>query len=170
MKASNCFIGSLGATILLSSTVVLAAGFDLTWNTIDGGGATSTGGGFELSGTIGQADASAASALTGGNYTLVGGFWPAFTSLTCTQFAPADFNQDCSVDTQDLAIFEACASGPAIPYNPAALPPGCTLTPDGSEHIAADFNGDGSVDQSDFGIFQRCYGGPGKAADPNCAN
>jgi len=48
-------------------------GYDLTWNSIDGGGATfSTGGGYSLGGTIGQADAGAAS---GGAYSLSGGFW-----------------------------------------------------------------------------------------------
>ncbi|MCS6847298.1 MAG: hypothetical protein RMN52_06230 [Anaerolineae bacterium] len=40
---------------------------------MDGGGATfSTGGGYELGGTIGQADTGA---LTGDGYTLQGGFW-----------------------------------------------------------------------------------------------
>lgn len=48
-------------------------GYDLTWNSIDGGGATfSTGGGYSLGGTIGQADAGASS---GGAYALSGGFW-----------------------------------------------------------------------------------------------
>ena len=48
-------------------------GYDLTWNSIDGGGATfSTGGGYSLGATVGQADAGAAS---GGVYTLSGGFW-----------------------------------------------------------------------------------------------
>ncbi|HEY3241744.1 MAG TPA: hypothetical protein VGM03_00190, partial [Phycisphaerae bacterium] len=48
--------------------------FDLSWNTIDGGGATfSTGGTFTLGGTIGQSDAGA---MVGGSFTLAGGFWP----------------------------------------------------------------------------------------------
>lgn len=48
-------------------------GYDLTWNSIDGGGATfSSGGGYSLGATIGQADAGAAS---GGGYALNGGFW-----------------------------------------------------------------------------------------------
>lgn len=49
--------------------------FAIDWYTIDGGGGTSSGGPFVLSGTIGQPDASA-TALVGGNYTLQGGFWP----------------------------------------------------------------------------------------------
>lgn len=48
-------------------------GYDLTWNTIDGGGYTwSEGGGYALGGTIGQPDAGV---LQGGGYTLAGGFW-----------------------------------------------------------------------------------------------
>ena len=48
-------------------------GYQLTWSTVDGGGAmNSTGGAYSLSGTIGQPDAGASSA---GAYTLVGGFW-----------------------------------------------------------------------------------------------
>jgi len=44
----------------------------IDWSTIDGGGGTSTGGLFTVSGTIGQPDAGT---LSGGNYTLQGGFW-----------------------------------------------------------------------------------------------
>jgi hypothetical protein len=47
-------------------------GYDLSWHTIDGGGGTSTGGVYSVSGTIGQPDAST---MSGGNYTLQGGFW-----------------------------------------------------------------------------------------------
>ncbi|MCE7969331.1 MAG: hypothetical protein DYG94_11390 [Leptolyngbya sp. PLA3] len=49
--------------------------FDLSWNTMDGGGETYlTGGVFSLGGTIGQPDAGAT--MAGGVYTLQGGFWP----------------------------------------------------------------------------------------------
>ncbi|MBN2149294.1 MAG: hypothetical protein JW726_18040 [Anaerolineales bacterium] len=49
-------------------------GYDLSWFTIDSGGETfSTGGGYSLGGTIGQADAGA---MHGGGYVLAGGFWP----------------------------------------------------------------------------------------------
>ncbi len=47
--------------------------YDLTWNSFDGGGATfSTGGAYSLGGTIGQVDAGA---MSGGTYSLSGGFW-----------------------------------------------------------------------------------------------
>ena len=47
--------------------------YTIDWYTIDGGGGTSTGGTYQVSGTIGQPDASGA--MTGGNYSLTGGFW-----------------------------------------------------------------------------------------------
>jgi hypothetical protein len=47
-------------------------GYDLSWSTIDGGGAESRGGEYVVIGTAGQPDAGA---LTGGDYTVAGGFW-----------------------------------------------------------------------------------------------
>ncbi len=48
-------------------------GYDLTWNTVEGGGYTwSEGGGYALGGSAGQPDAGA---LAGGGYALSGGFW-----------------------------------------------------------------------------------------------
>ncbi len=47
--------------------------YDLSWNTIDGGGFTfSSGGEYTLGGTIAQPDAGL---MTGGDYTILGGFW-----------------------------------------------------------------------------------------------
>jgi hypothetical protein len=45
----------------------------IDWHTIAGGGGTSTGATYQVSGTIGQPDAG--SAMTGGQYSLTGGFW-----------------------------------------------------------------------------------------------
>jgi hypothetical protein len=64
--------------ILATSLIAPAAfaqsggGFDLSWSTIDGGGGSSSGGNFILNSTIGQPDAGA---LSGGLFTLAGGFW-----------------------------------------------------------------------------------------------
>jgi hypothetical protein len=56
------------------ATAQTGGGYDLTWNTQDGGGiGISKGGAYELGGTIGQPDASAAH--TAGGYELRGGFW-----------------------------------------------------------------------------------------------
>src|SRR6185436_15120868 len=60
------------ATLPLSAFAQSGGPFTLNWFTIDGGGGTSTGGVYSLSGTIGQPDAGR---LTGGAYTLEGGFW-----------------------------------------------------------------------------------------------
>jgi hypothetical protein len=55
--------------------------YELTWSTIDGGGATfSTGGTYELGGTIGQPDAS--NNMSGGNFGLAGGFWTSVNVLS----------------------------------------------------------------------------------------
>jgi hypothetical protein len=139
----------------------------IPWFTIANGGATSADGGYELSGTIGQADATAAGALTGGGYALTDGFW-AVTGPACTTFAPADFDQDCDVDLNDFQLFTACAMGAGVPYNPVSLPAGCTLAVNGVI-LAADFDSDGDVDHDDFGTFQLCYSGAGGPADPACA-
>ncbi len=69
-------VSLLVALLALLAPVAFAqsgGGYDLSWNTIDGGGYTwSEGGGYALGGTVGQADAGL---LQGGGYTLSGGFW-----------------------------------------------------------------------------------------------
>src|SRR5215212_1595592 len=56
----------------LSISTVVAQNYSIDWMTIDGGGGTSTGGVYSISGTIGQPDAGT---MSGGNYSLAGGFW-----------------------------------------------------------------------------------------------
>ena len=65
-------------TVLLmlgvASAAALADDFDVDWYTVDGGGEMwTTGGDYELSGTIAQPDAGGA--MTGGDFELTGGFW-----------------------------------------------------------------------------------------------
>ena len=57
---------------VLSVLAQSGGGYDLTWSTIDGGGGASSSRGCLLGGTVGQPDVGA---MTGGVYTLVGGFW-----------------------------------------------------------------------------------------------
>jgi hypothetical protein len=59
-------------SLLLSPGLAQSQSYSIDWFTIDGGGGTSTGGVYTVSGTIGQPDAGV---LSGGNYALVGGFW-----------------------------------------------------------------------------------------------
>jgi hypothetical protein len=70
MKASV----NVGALLLAltAATVAPAQNYALDWFTIDGGGGSSTGGVFTVSGTIGQPDAGQ---MRGGNYSINGGFW-----------------------------------------------------------------------------------------------
>jgi hypothetical protein len=65
-----CLIASL---LLLAAATVNAQTYSVDWYKIAGGGGTSTGGTYSVSGTIGQPDAS--STMTGGSYSLTGGFW-----------------------------------------------------------------------------------------------
>jgi len=58
--------------LTVASAALAGVTYDLSWYTIDGGGGTSAGGNFELSGTIGQPDAGM---MSGGNFELRGGFW-----------------------------------------------------------------------------------------------
>jgi hypothetical protein len=62
----------LGILCLASSRPAQAQSYAIPWWTVDGGGGTSAGGGYTLTGTIGQPDAGV---MTGGGYSLTGGFW-----------------------------------------------------------------------------------------------
>src|ERR1017187_274191 len=74
MKA--IFILRVAAGLLVATgglNTVRAESYSIDWSTIDGGGGVSTGGVYQVNGTIGQPDAGAA--MTGGNYSVSGGFW-----------------------------------------------------------------------------------------------
>ena len=60
------------ALLVVSTTVALGQSYTVDRFTVDGGGSTSTGGVYSVTGTIGQPDAGT---MSGGNYTLQGGFW-----------------------------------------------------------------------------------------------
>ncbi len=58
---------------LIITSFAAAQDYDLSWYTIDGGGEMlTTGGAYELGGTVGQPDAGK---LSGGSFQLTGGFW-----------------------------------------------------------------------------------------------
>jgi hypothetical protein len=69
MKMSFVLALMAGLTVLGSAK---GQNFAIDWFTVDGGGGSSTGGVYSVSGTIGQPDAGA---MSGGVYSLVGGFW-----------------------------------------------------------------------------------------------
>jgi len=66
-----------------------------------------------------------------------------------------DLDCDSDVDGDDLDLFEACATGPAV----GPVTPGCERS---------DFDQDGDVDHDDFGLLQRCMTGPGVLLDWDC--
>lgn len=92
-----------------------------------------------------------------------------FGSIPCTPLVPVDFDCDGDVDVDDFAVFLACATGPAVLYNPQALPSGCTVFP-AQGVIPADVDADGDVDHDDFGGFQRCYTAANVPLNPACLN
>jgi hypothetical protein len=73
-----CFI------LLHSSFCLRASGqqYSIDWYKIAGGGGTSMGGVYFVSGTIGQHDAGGP--MTGGNYSLTGGFWALISVVQTT--------------------------------------------------------------------------------------
>jgi len=92
--------------LLSAGTVLAVPTYDLSWNTVDGGGGTfSTGGTFSLGGTIGQPDAGPIpSGMSGGSFDLLGGFWP--VTLVC--YCPGDLNGDGKKDGRDIQQFVSC--------------------------------------------------------------
>jgi len=65
--------------ILLIPLIGSAQQYSIDWYKIAGGGGTSTGGVYSVSGTIGQPDAGVA--MTGGQYSVTGGFWSIIAAI-----------------------------------------------------------------------------------------
>jgi hypothetical protein len=75
IKLQIIFLVTLAMTFQNHGSAQSGGAFDLNWSTIDGGGGTSGGGVFSLSAAIGQPEAG--TAMTGGAFSLTGGFWSA---------------------------------------------------------------------------------------------
>ncbi len=86
IRSAAVFFGSL-----VFSRAALAGSFSVPWYTIDGGGGTSTGIVYSVSGTIGQPDAGT---LSGSTFTIKGGFWPGTSTPTAPRCSPADIAYD----------------------------------------------------------------------------
>jgi hypothetical protein len=127
------------AAVLVAVAVAASAtadDFEISRSTLDGGGAMlSSGGGFELSGTIGQPDADV---MEGDGFTLTGGFW--FGE------PPDDCNSDGWVNLIDYNDFSECLSGP----NAGLSQPQCSCF---------DRDDDSDVDLSDISLFQSAFMG-----------
>ncbi|MGD2111592.1 MAG: hypothetical protein PVI86_19620 [Phycisphaerae bacterium] len=102
-------MGMMGAGVSLFVTCaalgLAGAGkpeLEITRSTIDAGGILrSTGGAFEVSGTVGQFDAGI---MTGGVFEVYGGFWFPVDSTEC--------DDNGLVDYADHAAFTGCMLGP----------------------------------------------------------
>jgi len=131
----------LGLALLLVAGWSAAAGYEIDWFTVDGGGwMWCAGGDFELSGTIGQPDAST-TVMTGGDFALVGGFW-----TPGEEPGPGDCDEDGDVDLDDYAFVADCLLGPD-----AELGDACACV---------DLDGDGDADLADVALFQQGFDGP----------
>ena len=79
-RASGSALLLLAGLIVLATALPLFAAsggpYDVSWDTLDGGGGTSSGGRYAVSGTVGQPDAGPA--MSGGSYAVTGGFWSGF--------------------------------------------------------------------------------------------
>ena len=135
MTASR--LAGLIVTLAAAAAAAHAQDFTIDWHTIDGGGEIfSTGGDFELSGTIGQPDAG--DTMTGGVFELTGGFWAiGSTSSTCD---PCDMDCDGVVNANDIEPFID------LLFNNGPRCNSCT----------GDTNGDGDVNAADIEGFIAC--------------
>ena len=136
MNRSHRFVTQAIAVSALAIGLTASASaqtFELDWFSIDGGGGSSSGGDFSLTGTIGQPDSET---MSGGEFTLVGGFWAvAAVPPGCV----GDLDGDGDTDLADLGILLAdfgCTGG------------GC----------AGDLDGDGDTDLADLGILLADFG------------
>ncbi len=127
---------SLGLILVFAANSAFGD-YSIDWWTIDGGGEMwTTGGDFELSGTIGQPDAGVL--MTVGDYALSGGFW---LSAAEDEFCFGDLDGDLDIDLADLAQLLANYG-----------------TPSGAFYEDGDLDGDGDVDLSDLAGLLAVYG------------
>lgn len=142
MNAATKVVVRLSIMMCVAGGAALADDFDLSWYTFDGGGGFSAGGDFELEGAVGQPDAG--TVMTGGDFTLRGGFWPG--GGAGAEPCVGDLDGNGQTDLEDYTIFAGCMEGTRQP-----LMLGCE---------AADIDTDGDVDLGDFALFQVAFGCP----------
>lgn len=129
----NILRNSILAVTMLGAGTAAIADLSITSYTIDGGGGTSSGGTFTLSGTIGQPDAGT---LSNGSLVLQGGFWPTAVPPACI----GDLNSDGIINTFDLAILLG-------KFGVTTPPP-----------TVADINNDGIVNTFDLALLLAHFG------------
>jgi hypothetical protein len=117
---------------VVAAAATLAQDYAIDWHTVDGGGETwSTGGTYEVGGTIGQPDAGALTGTgPGGTYTLTGGFW-VLPPCWCL----SDMNNDGQRNADDIQAFVGC------------------MLANGANCACADLQTDGVLDMNDLDDF-----------------
>ncbi len=138
MRRTKHRVSGIVLGMVLFALPTLAEEFAIDWHTIDGGGGTSVGGAFMLAGTIGQADAGVP--LTGGDFELIGGFWP---GARATQTRLADMNCDGTVSVGDINPFVLALTDPT---GYADQFPECNI-------LNGDCNDDGNISVGDINCF-----------------
>ena len=109
------------------------AELEIVRSTVDGGGVMrSSGGSYEVSGTIGQPDGGT---MAGGPFDLTGGFWFPIEAGDC--------DEDGLVSLRDAGGFVVCMAGPARPTKASCR--------------CFDVDGSGAVDLADFAAVQSAY-------------
>ncbi len=121
----NARIFVLGMVAAFLPVCAQGQSYAIDWFSIDGGGGTSTGGVYSVSGTIGQPDAGR---MTGASYALDGGFW-GFVGAIQTIGAPllsversgASVRVFWPATTAGFVLDEAAViGGPPSSWNPVA--------------------------------------------------
>ena len=99
-------------SLLAVAAAVHAQPYSINWYKVSGGGGMSTGGVFSVSGTIGQADASVA--MSGGSYSVTGGFW---SMIQVVQTPGAPLLVITHAGNQAIVTWDASATGWTLQTN-----------------------------------------------------
>jgi hypothetical protein len=121
MKATLQFLFA-GLWLLFAAGTANAQNYSMDWYKVAGGGGTSTGGVYAVSGTIGQPDAGA---MTGGNYSLTGGFW----SLIAVQTPGAPLLTITASGTNVIISWPSLSSGFGLQENSDLNPANWSAVP-----------------------------------------
>lgn len=116
-----------GLLSLLAWVAVAHAQLAVPWHTVDGGGGTSTGGVFRVSGSIGQPDAGA---MSGGTFGVAGGFWSIVVAVQTPEAPPLSVFRT-ATNTVVVAwplpaegwVLEATNALPSLPVAWPQIPP-----------------------------------------------
>ncbi len=127
---------TLAAFVVIATGPIALSQYAVDWHSIDGGGAmSSTGGTYAVAGTIGQPDASSfAAPMSGGTFSVVGGFWAVAAVPTCS--LPGDMDLNTHRNGMDVQDFVNCLTGV-----------------NGSNCTCADMSGNGTVGVEDVPAF-----------------